>query len=138
MKETVVDIHDGRFESRAAGDFDCIVVATVDELEAALRQAHKRWPAIVDIDISSFETVLTIDVDEHIGCILFGDRSGDPPYCMVVGNPEAPDGDFEFDVGGTPTPIPLRRCIPMEQLIDLVRYFYVHGEFPEGTEREED
>lgn len=130
MKETIVDIHDGRFES--------IAVVNADELEAALRQAHKRWPAIVDIDIASFENVLTIGVDEHIGCILFQNRSGDPPYCMVVGDPEAPDGDFEFDVGGTATPIPLRRCIPIEESISLVRHFYEHGEFPDGTEWEED
>ena len=138
MKKAVVDIHDGRFSSFAAGDYDSIAIESADELEAALRQGHKRWPAIVDIDIASFETVLTIDVDEHIGCILFGDRSGDPPYCMVVGNPEAPEGDFEFDVGGTPTPIPLRRCIPMEQVITLAKHFFKHGEFPAGTEWEED
>lgn len=138
MKKAFVVIHDGRFESRAAGHFDCIAVENVDELEAALRRAHKRWPAIVEIDISSFETVPTILVDEHIGCILYGDRSVDPPYCMVVGNPVAPDGDFEFDVGGTPSPIPLRRCIPMEQVITLAKHFYMHGEFPAGTEREED
>lgn len=138
MKETVVDIHDGRFESITAGDFDSLAVENADELEAALRRAHKRWPAIVEIDVASFRTALTIYVDEHIGCILFGDRSGDPPYYMVVGNAEAADGDFEFDVGGTATPISLRRCIPIEQVINLVGHFYMHGEFPEGTEREED
>jgi len=130
MNETTVVVYDGRSESKA--------VESVDELEAALRQAHKRWPAVVYIDVASQRDMLCIDVDEHIGCIMFGDRSGDPPYYMVVGNPEAPDGDFEFDVGGTATPISLRRCIPIEKVISLVRHFCEHGEFPEGTEREED
>ncbi len=35
MKETVVDIHDGRFESITAGDFDSLAVENADELEAA-------------------------------------------------------------------------------------------------------
>ena len=65
----------------------------------------------VDVSISSYENTLGVGIEEHIGYIMFQDRSN------------APDRSFEFDVGGTPTPISLRRCIPIERLVGLVKYY---------------
>lgn len=113
-------------------------IENVEELEAALRQLHEQESGFVYIEIPSYRNSLTIGVDVYYGFIMFGDKSSDPPYYTVVEDPGAPDEDFEFDVGGTPTPISLRHCIPFERVISLVKYFYLYGRFPEGTEWEED
>ncbi len=113
-------------------------VENVAELEASLRELHRQGPGIIGIDVPLFGNSLAVGVDVHYGFIMFGDKSGDPPYCMVIEDSDAPDEDFEFDVEGTPTPISLRRCIPFERVISLVKHYYSHGRFPEGTEWEED
>ena len=111
-------------------------VENVEELEAALRHAHEQKSAVVDIVIPAYRNKLMIGVDEFHGCIMFVDKSGDSPYNMILEDPDAPDEDFEFDVGGTATPISLRYCIPIEKVIDLVIHFFLYGRFPEGIEWE--
>ncbi len=126
-----------KFDSWTRGRSVFKIIENVEELEAALRQLHEQRSGFVYIEIPSYRNALTIDVDVYYGCIMFGDKSSDPPYYMVLGDPDAPDEDFEFDVGGTPTPISLRYCIPFEKVISLVKHFYLYGRFPEGTEWEE-
>jgi hypothetical protein len=92
-------------------------------LDAAFKEALLQRPADVDVSISPYENTLGVGIEEHIGYIMFQDRSGYPPYRTVVENSDAPDRYFEFDVGGTPTPISLRRCIPIERLVGLVKYY---------------
>ena len=112
-------------------------VEKVEELEAALRHAHEQGSAFVHMVTPAYRNMLAFCVDEVYGCIEFMDKLGDPPYCMVVGDPDASDEDFEFDVGGTATPISLRYCIPFEKVIGLVKHFFLYGRFPEGIEWEE-
>ena len=113
-------------------------VNTIVELDAAIEEALLQRPVHFDVDILPYENTLGVGVDESIGCIMFQKRSGDSTYRMVVEDLDAPDEYFEFDVGGTPTPISLRRCIPIERLVSLVKYYFLNGAFPEGTEWEED
>lgn len=112
-------------------------VEEVEELEAVLRHVHEQRSTFVDIVIPAYRNMLMVGVDELCGCIMFMDKSEDSLYHMVLGDPDAPDEDFEFYVGGTATPISLRYCIPMEKVIDLVKHFFLHGEFPDGIEWEE-
>ena len=112
-------------------------VEKVEELEVSLRHAHEQRSAVVDIVIPAYRNMLVVGVDEVCGCIMFMDKSGDSLHYMVLGDPDAPDEDFEFNVGGTATPISLRYCIPMEKVIDLVKHFSLNGAFPDGIEWEE-
>ncbi|MCY4079402.1 MAG: Imm1 family immunity protein [Caldilineaceae bacterium] len=112
-------------------------VENVEELENTLRHAHKQKSASVYIVIPAYRNTMAIELDEVHGCIMFMDKSLDPPYNMLLEDPDAPDEDFEFDVGGTPTPIALKYCIPIEKVIDLARHFFLFGRFPEGIEWEE-
>jgi hypothetical protein len=62
------------------------------------------------------------------GCVQYGRSDGLPPYLMAVASsPDDPEGETEFLMTGTPTPISNVYCIPFERVREIVGYFVETG-----------
>jgi hypothetical protein len=75
---------------------------------------------------------LTFGVGPFVGFAQYARHGGEPPFLMAV-DKDIQDSvgymnDVEFLCGNTPTPIPLRECLPMDRIIDVVVYFQETGE----------
>ena len=67
------------------------------------------------------------------GCVQYGRSDGLPPYLMAVApSPENPEGETEFLMTGTPTPIPNIYCMPFDQVREIVGHFVKTGKAHPG------
>ena len=72
---------------------------------------------------------LTIGWSATIGCVQYAASDGQPPYWVTVGDSSADANEHvNFLAGGTQTPIPKRSCMPLERVVEVVRYFLETGE----------
>lgn len=114
-----------------------IPVSSEQEIRKTLKRFHQQLPRFVDF-ISPEGDSLTIGVGASLGCVMFIKASGDPPYLWAIGNRGEAEDYIEFDAGGTPTPIPLYRCLPFEDVIEIVVHYFLTGNLTENVEWEED
>ena len=69
----------------------------------------------------------------HVGVGEFGQAQysradGKPPYLMAVApDPGPKEEDIEFLLGGTPTPISKRYCMPFKFICEIAGYFVETG-----------
>lgn len=64
----------------------------------------------------------------HNGHAQYSRRDGEPPYLMAVApHPEQEDEDTEFLLGGTPTPISNRYCMPFDAVREIAAHFLETG-----------
>jgi len=75
------------------------------------------------------------------GCTQYSRSNGVPPYLVAV----APDStclqeqedEIEFVMGGTATPVPIRNCMPFDNVREIARYFLETGNAHHGFTWEE-
>ena len=72
---------------------------------------------------------LTVGINRDFGCVQHSANEGMPPYLMAVATSGPPDqGDMEFVVGDTATPIDGRYRLPFDTLTEIVAEFVTSGE----------
>jgi hypothetical protein len=104
-------------------------VSDEQDIRRTLHMLQQQDPSFVDL-ISPTGESLTIGVGPSLGCVMFTSASGDPPYLCAVADSNGQAGEIEFDAGGTPTPVPLYRCLPFETVIEIVVYYFLNGKLP--------
>lgn len=114
-----------------------IAILNEQDIRRALKRFQQEDPRVVDL-ISPTGDCLAIGVSYSLGCVMFMRASGDPPYLWALGDSDDRENDIEFDVGGTPTPVPLYRCLPFERVVEIVVYYFLNGELPRDVEWDED
>lgn len=72
------------------------------------------------------------------GCVEYSRCDGEPPYLgAVASNKERARGHIEFLMGGTPTPISKRNCMPFDAVREIAGYFRETGGMHPGVTWEE-
>jgi hypothetical protein len=103
-----------------------------------LKQMQLGEPRLIDF-VSPQEDCLTLGVGGSLGCAMYSDASGKPPYLSALGPLRDQEGRYAvFDVGGTPTEIPLSRCLSPEEVIEIAVYFFIRNAPYDGVKWEED
>ena len=99
----------------------------------------KQEPRVVIIEISNIG-IFTLGVGLPYGCVQYS-KDWEPPYLMALNSATSletsSDDELEFDSGGTPTPIPLRQCLPFDQVVGIVIYCFKNKELPQYIKWEE-
>jgi hypothetical protein len=84
--------------------------------------------------------ILTIGIGPQCGFVEYMSSSKEPPYLLALESeinlPK--DEFFEFDSGGTLTPIPGDKCIPVELVIRVAMDFYINKKLPDYVKWEEE
>ena len=77
---------------------------------------------------------LLIGIGGALGCVQYSSSDGSPPYLVAVAkdrqylDDDQSDLQVEFLAGDTPTPIPMRRCLPYQLVKQLVVFFFRTGD----------
>jgi hypothetical protein len=107
---------------------------TLDEVLDPLRE---REPSFCEL-VGDNGFKLLIGVGRDIGCVQHSPADGDTPYLMAVARePADDDGYMEFLTADTPTPIPLRYCLPLQVVRGIAAEFVKTGERSRSVEWEE-
>jgi hypothetical protein len=103
------------------------VIADSEELSRILDSLRTRTPFMAQL-FGEHGYSLTIGIGGAVGCVQYSRTDGTPPYLLAVApNPIAEDGDIEFLLGNTPTPVAVRHILPFEKVKDIARYFQETG-----------
>jgi hypothetical protein len=123
-------------------------IDSASELVKLLEQLRHRDPFGLEL-VGENGFRLTICLAETYGVVQHEATSGDPPYLMAVAPGSSPIPQsvgvnchsiaFRADtakgvksptflVGGTPTPIPIRYCLPYELVKDIAIHFLQSGD----------
>jgi hypothetical protein len=71
---------------------------------------------------------LLLGLGSSDGCAQFSSTDGEPPYMMAVGNKPEEEGEQDFLIGNTPSPVPRRYCLPMRMVAEIAAEFLKSGE----------
>lgn len=108
-------------------------ICEVDRLRELLIHYATGSPQMLYFEAPSRDA-LSIGIGGPTATVLFIKASKSPPYLSVKGTSNTWNESIEFDMGGTPTPIRLPFCIPVEKAIEISVYFFNHGRIPETEE----
>ena len=135
------------------GDRELAVATGWDGLEAALRDLPDRVspPNAIATLVAPNSDTLSIGIagprdgdnlglDQALASVEFNRASMDPPYLVVVG-----DSSLTFENGGVVvfrfagewTEILRRNCVPVERMLDIVKYFVDEMALPEWIKWEQ-
>lgn len=104
-------------------------IDSAEELTSVLDRLQHREPFILELE-SGHGSRLTVGLGGPIACAQHSPASGDPPYLVAIGNPASTNikDEVTFLCGGTPTPVPNRRCIPFATLKRVAIHFLNTGQ----------
>ena len=103
-----------------------------EELRDVLRDLSRYGNSVVLLEVPD-SGVLTIGVGTPFGFIEYMDEDRSPPYLVATDDPKNEEQDpfVEFVSGGTPTPIPIKNCLPFERVVEIVVYFLRNKKLPD-------
>jgi hypothetical protein len=112
------------------------VIGDNSRLFEVLNSMKGRLPVICEL---VGENGYCLDVGTgKVGCVQYSRCDGTPPYLVAVSRKdEQKDGYYDFQCGGTPTPVPARECMPFDEVMEVVRYFRETGDLHPGVSWEE-
>jgi Immunity protein Imm1 len=91
-----------------------------------LRSMRNRSPFICEL-VGENGYYLLVGVGT-VGFVQYSARDGNPPYLVAVSpNSEAGESEVEFMLGGTPTPVITRYCMPFDDVLQIAGYFQETG-----------
>jgi hypothetical protein len=101
------------------------------ELLMTLDRLRDREPFMFDLAGENGKR-LSVGISPTCGCAQFSSSDGDPPYWVAVapGEHDIETEGMEFLMGGTPTPILERHCVPTEMLMHIIDHFLATGDRP--------
>ena len=109
-----------------ANELNGITVRDSRHLRQVLEAQTYKQPFVCEL-VGENGFQLTIGVGK-LGCVQYARCDGSPPYLMAVSGSRAMIGaDKEFMLGGTPSSIPARFCMPFEEVIEIAVYFMETG-----------
>jgi hypothetical protein len=114
-----------------------VVVHSETDLRDLLSHIARRGQAYLEL-ISPEDHTLTIGIAGRYGFVMFTAASGNPPYLWASRKVRETNTDVEFSIGGTPTPIPLNRCIMVEHVIEIASHYFRCQELSNAFEWEAD
>ncbi|MEX0701314.1 MAG: Imm1 family immunity protein [Planctomycetales bacterium] len=120
-----------------ANPLNGVTVPDERTLDEALDSLRKREPSFCELmGDNGFE--LLIGVGHDIGCVQYSAADGSLPYLIAVASESAnDDGYVEFLTADTPTPIPVRYCLPLRMIRAIAAEFVITGERSESVTWEE-
>jgi hypothetical protein len=106
---------------------DGTLVESADQLRALLERFSTRPPFFLElIGDNGYKLLLGLGPDQC--CAQFSAVDGSPPYLMAVASDaEVREGDVEFLMGDTPSPVPMRYCLPRPALVEIAAEFIQSG-----------
>ena len=109
------------------------VVATSTDVQNMFQLLRGRRPFMFQLQLEDGRT-LDIGIAGDVGCIQHSPSDGMSPYRMATtcSNPQIGQGDTEFSVGGTATPIDNRYCLPAHAIERIVQYILDGRGSPDG------
>jgi hypothetical protein len=81
---------------------------------------------------------LMMGIGRTLGCVQHSREDGEPPYLLAT-TPDAKrsgNGEIEFVMGGTATPIRKRYCLPLDTIKKIAVHFLETGERSHAVEWE--
>jgi len=111
------------------------VIADCGAMDSLIHALRTREPFLAELVGDGGHTLL-LGLGSADGCVQFSSADGQPPYLMVLRDKPVPEGEQEFVIGNTPTPIPKRFCLPMREVARIAAAFVRTGERPSTVEWE--
>ncbi len=103
-------------------------VAGATELRRLLAGLRGRPPFFAEL-LSENGWTLLLGLGESEGCAQLSRTDGDPPYYMAIDrDPSDADGEMEFLIGDTLSPVPRRYRLPYETLVKVAETFVLTGQ----------
>jgi hypothetical protein len=114
-----------------------VTVPDPGELRFLLDRMRNRPPFFAElVGENGFKLLIGIGASE--GCAQYSATDGSPPYMMARATTPCPvEGEAEFLIGGTASPVPRRYCLPWETLVQVASHFVTFGERFPGVAWEE-
>ncbi len=111
-----------------------IIISHEKELFNVLNTAMNSGNKIFILDSMGFGS-LTLGVGKSYGFAEFINQNSETPYLITYNkNLDAEEESYiDFDSGGTPTPIPLRYCLPISTIIEIANFFFVNKSLPKNV-----
>ena len=106
--------------------FNRTIIQNISRLRSVLQRARGRSPHFVEL-ISDNGSQLLLGLGGHEGCVQFS-ISGEPPYLMAVSDQPDSEGELEFLIDDTPSPVPRRYCLPYEAVREIAEAFVQTGQ----------
>jgi hypothetical protein len=104
-----------------------LVIADDEQLLKILDGFRTREPFFAEFHGDNGYKLL-IGIGRTVGCVQYSRSDDDAPYLMAVArDPRAEEKSFEFLAGNTPTPVPGRYILPLEQVKKIAQYFRETG-----------
>jgi hypothetical protein len=96
-------------------------------LNALLEPLKERQPFMFEL-VGVNGCTLLVGFSKDVGCVQFSASDGEPPYLMALNDDIVEDEPFiSFLNGNTPTPVPRRFCLPIEQVLAVTGAFIDEG-----------
>lgn len=101
-------------------------IGSLLQLRQVLAGLRDREPFFAElIGDNGYKLLLGLGSTE--GCAQFSSVDGAPPYLMAVGEQHA-EGELEFLIGDTATPVPKKYCLPRKVIEDIAAEFVDKGQ----------
>jgi hypothetical protein len=107
-----------------------------EALRKIVQTMQARAPFMAELVGTNGRTLL-LGLGSSDGCVQFSSTDGEPPYLMALRPNAEAEGEQEFLIGGTPSPVPRRYCLSMPKVADIAATFLENGERYPGVEWEE-
>jgi RHS repeat-associated protein len=121
----------------AANPLNGIAVDSAEALRSIVHDMQRRPPFLSEL-IGTNGRKLLLGLGSADGCVQFSSTDGAPPYLMALQKgPKPEEGEQNFLMGDTPTPVPRRYCLPMETVTEIAAVFLESGELASNVEWEE-
>ncbi|SRR6266700_7313985 len=111
------------------------VLEDPEALRTIVQDMQSRAPFLAELIGTNGRTLL-LGLGCSDGCVQFSSTDGTPPYLMAVRD-NAEQGEQDFLICNTPTPVPRRYCLPMQRVAEIAAAFLEHGERYSDVEWEE-
>ena len=97
-----------------------------DELRKMLSELRSRQPFFAElIGENGYKLLLGIGFSDS--CVQHSSADGSAPYLMAVAV-EAREGEVEFLIADTASPVPMRYCLSYETMVEIATHFLNSGE----------
>ena len=100
---------------------------SVEEISKVIDEARVRPPFFAEL-ISDAGYTMLLGISPRLGCAQLSPNDGAPPYLMALAKSAAEsDAHVEFLVANTPTPVPMRYCLPIDDIKRIAEHFLERG-----------
>lgn len=109
-----------------ANPMDGMLIRNSVELRQLLDRLRDRQPFFAELISNSHKLLLGIGASN--ACVQYSATDGSAPYLMAVAK-DAPDvqGEAEFLIGDTTTPVPMQYCLPYDTMVEVAAWFADSG-----------